>query len=158
MPPAMDVDGPAVQGSLVRVSVNQDETVKDMWEIASGAEFLNKYTYAPNRQLVAAMNEAIPGEGDYFENAFRIQIFDRLPVTPSWNLEKLKNMQVESRTDSGILWNCIMMNQTTLKINPTWDVAQLRRVEIKAMKADILRLGEAFATEKNRGKSISQLV
>ena len=110
------------------------------------------------RQLVAAMNEAVPGEGDFFGDAFRRQIFNWLPVAPSWNMEKLVNMQVESRTDCGVLWNCIMMDQTTLKMNPTWDDAQLRRVEIEEMMNGILRVAEAFAKEENWVKTISQIV
>ncbi|KAH9210763.1 hypothetical protein DL95DRAFT_370521 [Leptodontidium sp. 2 PMI_412] len=159
MPPAMDVDGPAVQGSLVRIPVDKDETVLEMMQrLQAEQKFLNKHAYAPMRQLVASMNEAIPGEGDFYSDAFRRQIFNWLPVAPVWSLERLKNMQVESRTDCGILWNCIMMDQTMLKINPTWDDAQLRRVEIEEMMAEILRVAEAFATEENWGKAISQVV
>ncbi|KAH7348361.1 hypothetical protein BKA65DRAFT_594211 [Rhexocercosporidium sp. MPI-PUGE-AT-0058] len=159
MPPAMDVDGPAVQGSLARIPVHKDETILEMMrKLQAEQKFLNKHAYAPRRQLVNSMNETIPGEGDFFDDAFKRQIFNWLPVAPTWSMEKLKNMQVESRTDCGILWNCIMMDQTTLKINPTWDDAQLRRVEIEEMMAEILRVSEAFATEDNWGKTISQVV
>ncbi|KAG4432029.1 hypothetical protein IFR05_012493 [Cadophora sp. M221] len=159
MPPAMDIDGPAVQGTLVRIPVDKDESVLEMMrKLQAEQKFLNKHAYAPMRQLVASMNESIPNEGDFYGDAFRRQIFNWLPVAPVWSLEKLKNMQVESRTDCGILWNCIMMDRTTLKINPSWDDAQLRRVEIEEMIAEILRVSEAFATEENWGKPLSQVV
>ena len=159
MPPAMDVDGPAVQGTLVRIPVRKDETVLEMMRrLQEEQKFLNKHAYAPMRQLVAAINQAVPGEGDFFGDAFRRQIFNWLPVAPSWNMEKLVNMQVESRTDCGVLWNCIMMDQTTLKMNPTWDDAQLRRVDIEEMMNEILRVAEAFAKEENWVKTISQIV
>ena len=159
MPPAMDVDGPAVQGTLVRIPVRKEETVLEMMgRLQEEQKFLNKHAYAPMRQLVKAMNEAVSGEGDFFGDAFRRQIFNWLPVAPEWNLEKLVNMQVESRTDCGVLWNCIMMDQTTLKMNPTWDDAQLRRVEIEEMMAEILRVAEAFAMEENWEKTISQII
>ncbi|PVH71342.1 acetyl-CoA synthetase-like protein, partial [Cadophora sp. DSE1049] len=158
MPPAMDVDGPAVQGTLVRIPVHKDETVLEMMrQLQVEQKFLNKHAYAPMRQLVAAMNDAIPREGDFFSDASRRQIFNWLPVAPSWNMEKLVNMQVESRTDCGVLWNCIMMDQTTLKMNPTWDDAQLRRVDIEKMMAEILRVAEAFAREENWRETISQV-
>ena len=51
-----------------------------------------------------------------------------------------------------------MMDQTTLKMNPTWDDAQLRRVEIEEMMNGILRVAEAFAKEENWVKTISQIV
>ncbi|KAK0099513.1 hypothetical protein ONS96_008351 [Cadophora gregata f. sp. sojae] len=159
MPPAMDVDGPAVQGTLARIPVRRDESVLEMLRrLQDEQKLLNKHACAPKRQLIEAMNDAVPGEGDFFSDAFRRQIFNWLPISPVWDMKRLVNVQVESRTDCGVLWNCIMVDQRTVKVHPTWDDAQLRRVDVERMMGEVLRVAEAFAREENWGKTVSQIV
>ena len=159
MPPAMDVDGPAVQDTVNRIPVNHDETVLFMLlRLQAEQQELNKHAYTPHHQLIAALNRENEGEGEFFREASRRQIFNWLPVSPNWELEGLRKVQVESRTDCGLLWNFVMLDQTTTMVNPTWDDAQLRKSEVEAMAGEILRVGELFATEENWTKKVGSVV
>ena len=157
MPPVMDVDGPAVQGTLNLIPLYRNETILHMLKrLQAEQQDLNKHAYAPMNQLVAALNEGNTKDGDFMRDAFKRQIFNWLPTSPMLDFEKLKRAQIESRTDCGILWNCIMMDQTTLQINPTWDDAQLMKVEVEKMLEEILKTAAAFATEANWENHVSQ--
>ena len=132
MPPAMDVDGPAVQGTLNRIPVNADEDILSMLSKLQAEQLhLNKHAYAPQHHLAEALNKENEGEGEFFKDAFKRQIFNWLPVPPSWEFQGLRKVQIESRTDCGLLWNFVMLDQTTVNVNPTWDDAQLRRSEVE---------------------------
>lgn len=115
---------------------------------------LNKHAYAPQRRLIAALNAATEGESNFLGDAFKRQIFNWLPVPPTFDFKKLRKVQIESRTDCGLLWNCIMMDQTTLAMNPTWDDAQLSKREIEEMVGQILRVSREFATMGNWEKTV----
>jgi acyl-CoA synthetase (AMP-forming)/AMP-acid ligase II len=180
MPPAMDVDGPAVQGTLNKIAINKSETVLDMLSRLQTEQYqINRHAYAPMNQLVAMLNgkgtnvevpnfdgkvkgsawiETEGGEGDFMRNAFKRQIFNWLPVPPAFDFERLEKVQVESRTDLCCLWNCIMLDQMTVMINPTWDDAQLYLEEVKGMLDEILRLSEKFASEENWEKKIEEFI
>jgi len=180
MPPAMDVDGPAVQGSLNKISVDKSERVLDMLARLQTEQYeLNRHAYAPMNQIVAALNgyeterevpnfdgkvkgaawiEGEGGEGDFMRGAFKRQIFNWLPVPPMFEYNRLQKVQVESRTDVGCLWNCIMLDQTTLLVNPTWDDAQLYLEEVEGMLDEILRLAEKFAMEDNWEKNVGDFI
>ncbi|PMD40355.1 acetyl-CoA synthetase-like protein, partial [Hyaloscypha variabilis F] len=155
MPPAMDVDGPAVQGTLNRIPVDPEETILSMLSrLHAEQQHLNKHAYAPQHHLVAALDKENEGEGEFFKDAFKRQIFNWLPVPPAFELQGLRKVQIESRTDCGLLWNFLMLDQTTVNMNPTWDDAQLRRSEVEEMGNEILRVAREFATIRNWGKKV----
>lgn len=70
----------------------------------------------------------------------------------------LKVEQIDSRTDFGLLLNCIMIDRTTLQIHPTWDDAQLSRKEIQVMLNELLRISECFAREENWSRDVGEVV
>jgi hypothetical protein len=108
--------------------------------------------------LIAALEREKGGEGAFLKDAFKRQIFNWLPVPPSWEFKGLRKVKIESRTDCGLLWNFVMVDQTTTMVNPTWDDAQLRKIEVEAMAREILRVGELFATEENWTKKVGSVV
>ncbi|KAE9367431.1 acetyl-CoA synthetase-like protein [Stipitochalara longipes BDJ] len=159
MPPAMDVDGPAVQGTLNRIPVDAEENILSMLSrLQAEQQHLNKHAYAPHHHLVAALDKGIEGEGEFFMGAFKRQIFNWLPVPSGWEFKGLRKVQIESRTDCGLLWNFVMLDQTTVNVNPTWDDAQLRRSEIEEMGNEILRIAREFATAGNWGKKVGSVI
>lgn len=159
MPPAMDVDGPAVQRTINRIPVNSEETVLSMLSRLQAEQLnLNKHAYAPQHHLIAAMEREKEGEGAFLTDALKRQIFNWLPVPPSWELKGLRKVQIESRADCGLLWNFVMVDQTTTMVNPTWDDAQLRKSEVEEMAREILRVAEEFATIGNWGKKVGSVV
>ncbi|KUJ19522.1 acetyl-CoA synthetase-like protein [Mollisia scopiformis] len=180
MPPAMDVDGPAVQGTINKLPIHKSETVLDMLARLQAEQYeLNRHAYAPMNQIVAVLNghqtdievrnfdgkvkgaawiESEGGEGDFVRDAFKRQVFNWLPVPPVFEYKRIQKVQVESRTDLCCLWNCIMLDQTTLMINPTWDDAQLYLEEVEGLLDELLRLSEKFAAEENWGKRVEEFV
>jgi hypothetical protein len=93
---------------------------------------------------------------------FKRQSFNWLLVSPDWELEGLRKVQVESRVDCGLLWNWnfVMLGQMTTLVNPTRDDAQLRESEVEVMAREILRVWEvsATATEENLTKTVGSVV
>ncbi|KAF8857135.1 acetyl-CoA synthetase-like protein [Acephala macrosclerotiorum] len=180
MPLAMDVDGPAVQILLCKIEVEKNESVLDMLTRLQAEQYdLNRHAYAPMNQLVAILNGYHPdretlnfdgkvkgsawietegGDGDFVRDAFKRQAFNWLPVAPVFEYKRITKVQVESRTDVCVLWNCIMMDQTTLAINPTWDDAQLYTEEVEGMLDEILKLSEKFALEENWEKKVGEFI
>lgn len=159
MPPAMAVNGPCTQGNLNRIAVDNDETVLSMLtRLQNEQHLLNKHAYAPNGPLTDALNKTGNGDGEFMNDASRRQVFNWLPTEPEFKYEMLKVEQIESRTDCGLLWNCVMVDRTTVQIHPTWDDAQLRRTEVQEMLDELLRISEAFAREENWGRRIGEVL
>jgi hypothetical protein len=165
MPPAMDINGPLLQRTLNRMSISPSSTVINLLEsLQNEQQLLNKHAYAPLNALVAALNKGIEGEGAFMGDAYQRQIFNWLPTQNGkledgrFGLENLKSLQVEGRTDCGVLWNCAMLDRETVQIHPTWDDAQLREVEVKGMLDEILDIAEKLAREENWGKSLGEVV
>jgi len=159
MPLAMDVDGPAVQGTVNRIPVNSEETVLSMLSRLQAEQLnLNKHAYAPRHHLIAALEREKEGEGAFLKDAFKRQIFNWLPIPQSWEFKGLRKVQIESRTDCGLLWNFVMVDRTTTMVNPTWDDAQLRKSEVEEMAREILRVAEEFATIGNWGMKVGSVV
>ncbi len=163
MPPAMDINGPCVQGSLNKIPIQPNETILSVLaRLQDEQQLLNKHAFAPRRQLVEALNAGTSTEtgmkdGEVMVDAFKRQIFNWLPTAPEFSYSHLKKIQLESRTDCGLLWNCIMIDQTTLQIHATWDDAQLSKKEIEEMLGELMRISEAFAKEENWKKTVSTI-
>lgn len=120
--------------------------------------FLTKHAHVPTRQLTAALNVGAQGDGDVMCNMFRHMIFNWLPIEPPFEFHKSDVVQVESRTDCGLLWNCVMLDQTTVQIHPTWDDAQLERDEVKDIIDDLSKIENLFATEETWTKKVGDVV
>jgi hypothetical protein len=165
MPPSMDIDGPLLQRTLNRISISPSSTIINLLEsLQNEQQLLNKHAYAPLNALVAALDKGIKGEGAFMGDAYQRQIFNWLPTLDGkqedgrFGLENLKSVQVESRTDCGVLWNCVMLDRETVQIHPTWDDAQLGQVEVKGMLDEILGIATKLARKENWSKSLGEVV
>lgn len=180
MSPAMDVAGPTFQVMLDKVPVNENERVIDMLLYLQTEQYLlSRHSCAPLRQVASALNEnetpkdildfegkikgspwieTEGGEGDFMCDAIRRNYFNWLPTRPEFNHKTLQKVQMESRVDSGCVWQCYMLNHTTVMVHPTWDDAQMKLEEVEEMLEEILKVSEKFAMKENWTRMVEEFV
>jgi hypothetical protein len=103
------------------------------------------------------MNERGSKEGDLMEEFMRRQLFNWLPGGSKPPYKIIENVQTLSRTDVGILWNCGMVNQETVRMHASWDDAQLTTADIKGLLSDMMSITEQLAKKENRERKLSQI-
>jgi hypothetical protein len=159
MPPAMDANGPLLQGCVNLIDIYQEESVADLLKRLQAEQLeLNKHAYAPLDALVAALNAEKEPSGDLIEGVFRRQIFNWLPKSVLQKNENLQSVMFHSLDDCGLIWNIVMPDHETVQINPHWDDAQLRRSDIERMVKELLEVASAFATSKNWELTVAEVV
>ncbi|KAK5936785.1 NRPS [Knufia obscura] len=154
MPPAMNIAGPTFQAAVISVDAAPQCTVLELLSrIQKEQELLNKHAHAPFGDIAAALGE----DGETMIEVQRRQTFNWLPGTSEAELKNLRKVQQVSRTDVGILWNCVQLKNEQVKVAPSWDDAQLTLEEMEAMLKEIVGIAESIVKEKNWESKICDL-
>ena len=139
LPNMMDIAGPTMEQILNRISVTRDETVSAFLERLRAEQIeLTRHAHAPFRKLQAiiAADEDLPGDA-LFDDICRRQVFNWLPNTRP-RYEHLQQVLVESRSDLGLQWNCMQVDQKTVEVHATFDGCQLRLEEVEVALGEML--------------------
>ena len=154
----LSIDGPTVTLAVSRTRVQGDETVVEfLARLLQEQHVIEQHSHAPIAKILDRL-ESPPGgsspaskaDGEVVRNTLNRQVFDWLPdIRPnqstSAEAEQEKNvsnpasvemLEVLSRTDLGFVWYpSLTESNTTLKLNTTWDDAQMHASEVsQAMK------------------------
>jgi hypothetical protein len=95
------------------------------------------------------MNEGGNNEGDLMEKFMRRQLFNWLPGGSKPPYKIIENVQTLSRTDVGILWNCGMVDQQTVRMHASWDDTQLTKVDVDGLLSEMMSITEQLAKKEN---------
>nr|POF01368.1 putative acyl-coa synthetase yngi [Quercus suber] len=159
LPPAMEVDGPTVQTVVVAIRPTMGDTVLSfMKQLQEEQELLTTHQHAPFTDVVDALNQDRSGDGDVMVDIWRRQIFNWLPRTSGASFKKLRKMQQISRTDVGILWNCMQLDARSVQIMPSWDDAQLAPGEVKDLLSGLLNIAECLSSSNSWGLTVKDIV
>lgn len=161
MPPAMEVNGPAVQTIINAIDISQEGTVIGRLQaLQSEQHQLNVHAAAPFSAVVDGLRAADAKAGANMIEAWRRQIFNWLPGAASADaeLESITKVQQVSRTDVGLLWNCKMMGKESFQLMPSWDDAQLRRNEVEQLLSTLVGLIKQLVDRGNWHKQFAELV
>ncbi|EME40391.1 hypothetical protein DOTSEDRAFT_75005 [Dothistroma septosporum NZE10] len=132
LPNAMDINGPTFEAVLNNIPVSPSQNVLSLIShINTEQILLTSHAHAP----LFSIQEALAADGNNLIAILRRQIFNWLPglkgmVAESHEGEAVRRVQVQSRSDVGILWNCGMVDAETFQMNASYDDAQLRRTEV----------------------------
>lgn len=156
LPPAMDIAGPTLQIATERIAINRSQTVLSLLQhLAAEQQDFNKHTHAP----LLAIRKALPEQdAEVMESIRRRQIFNWLPRTGGDEYVKLRRVQLWSRTDVGLLWNCSAVGEEEIKIHVSWDDAQLSTKEVEGL---LKRFGQAckiLSSKQNWEKKMEEVV
>ena len=66
-------------------------------------------------------------------------------------------MQIVSRADVGLLWNCTMPDEDTLQVHLSWDDTQLSGPEADDFLDELLKITEQVSKLDNWENSIGNL-
>jgi hypothetical protein len=158
MPNAMDIAGPTLQFMLAKVLIEPEDTVLELLSrLQNDQREYNKYQHTPYYSLTDKMNEGENKDGDVVEEFMRRQLFNWLPGGSKPPYKILENFKTLSRTDVGILWNCGMVDQETVRMHASWDDAQLTKADIDGLLSEMMSITEQLAKEGNWDKKLSQI-
>jgi len=152
LPSAMEVDGPTVQSIVLSIGISKGASTLDLLrKIQDQQSAITQHAQAPFLDIVSKLNESGKGDGDIMYDITRRQIFNWLPSSTSGGFQNMRKIQQVSRTDVGILWNCMQVEAELVQVMPSWDDAQLTPSEVKGMLGEIVRLAGALTREGNWG-------
>lgn len=90
------------------------------------------------------------------EDILRRQIFNWLPGGHT-EYKSLQLVQMLSRTDVGLLWNCKMGEGENLQIHASWDDAQLSSKEVEMLLDELVTVTRYVSHAENWHKKISEV-
>ncbi|THW54163.1 acetyl-CoA synthetase-like protein [Aureobasidium pullulans] len=157
LPSAMDIAGPTIQVAIERINTSKPQSVIDFLKhLTSEQEELTNHVHAP---LLAIRDALSTADAETMEQVRRRQIFNWLPRSSGLDeYTNLNRVQLWSRTDVGILWNCTAIDGDEVKIHVSWDDAQLNEDEIDKLLSKFGRMVEMLSAETNWEKDVNDLV
>lgn len=157
LPSAMDIAGPTLQVAIERINTSKPQSVIDFLKhLTSEQEELTKHVHAP---LLAIRDALSTADAETMEQVRRRQIFNWLPRSSGLDeYTNLNRVQLWSRTDVGILWNCTAIDGDKVKIHVSWDDAQLNEDEIDKLLSKFGGMVEMLSAETNWEKDVNDLV
>lgn len=157
LPSAMDIAGPTLQVAIERINTSKPQSVIDFLKhLTSEQEELTKHVHAP---LLAIRDALSTVDAETMEQVRRRQIFNWLPRSSGLDeYTNLNRVQLWSRTDVGILWNCTAIDGDEVKIHVSWDDAQLNEDEIDKLLSKFGGMVEMLSAETNWEKDVNDLV
>ena len=157
LPSAMDIAGPTLQVAIERINTSKPQSVIDFLKhLTSEQEELTKHVHAP---LLAIRDALSTADAETMEQVRRRQIFNWLPRSSGLDeYTNLNRVQLWSRTDVGILWNCTAIDGDEVKIHVSWDDAQLNEDEIDKLLSKFGGMVEMLSAETNWEKDVNDLV
>lgn len=157
-PDVMNVDGPTVQSTAVVVNVSSVETVGELLlRLQTEQKELKIHTHAPYDQLLDRLNDGSRRDGEITAEIIRRQIFNWLPGGNATEYKSLQKIQIVSRADCGLLWNCTMPSDDTLQVHLSWDDAQVGGGEAEEYLKELLAITEQISKINNWGKVVGDL-
>ncbi|KAG9243562.1 hypothetical protein BJ878DRAFT_568345 [Calycina marina] len=158
LPDGMSVDGPTVQTTAVIVDVESPDTLGALLtKLQEEQKGLNTHTHAPYDQLIERLNEGGNKDGEVIAEIIRRQIFNWLPGGLPTEHKSLQQVQIVSRADVGLLWNCTMPDEETLQVHLSWDDAQLSGPEADGFLEELLHITEQVSKLDNWENSTGNL-
>lgn len=152
LPSAMEVDGPTVQTAVLAVDLKEGESVLGyLQRLESEQAMITQHALAPFGDVVAKLNENQYGDGDVMREVTRRQIFNWLPRAPSY--DRLKRIQHVSRTDLGLLWDCVQLDPARVQVSLIWDDAQVTPSEARDMLASLMDFATVLGDEASWAKN-----
>lgn len=146
----LSIDGPTVTLAVSRTRVLVDETViQFLARLLEEQHVIERHSHAPIAKILDRLespgDEASKVDAEVVRNTLNRQVFDWLPDIRSpqptaggdeTNLASVEMLEVLSRTDLGFVWYpSLTESNKTLKLNTTWDDAQMHASEVsQAMK------------------------
>jgi hypothetical protein len=103
------------------------------------------------------LNDGGSNDGDVMEEILRRQIFNWLPGGMATEYQCLQPVQILSRTDVGLLWNCKMVEEDVLQVHLSWDDVQLGREQASVLLGELVDVAERMAKEENWEKGVERL-
>ncbi|THY41286.1 acetyl-CoA synthetase-like protein [Aureobasidium pullulans] len=157
LPSAMDIAGPTLQVAIERINTSKPQSVIDFLKhLTSEQEELTKHVHAPLLTIRDALSTA---DAETMEQVRRRQIFNWLPRSSGLDeYTNLNRVQLWSRTDVGILWNCTAIDGDEVKIHVSWDDAQLNEDEIDKLLSKFGGMVEMLSVNTNWEKDVNDLV
>lgn len=144
LPPAVDVMGPTFQFVVLAIDIDEQEPVSSLLQrLQAEQDDLNAHSHAPFAQVIQALG---PEDGPVMADIHRRQIFNWLPASSGPDTKVLKSRGLWSRTDNGVLWNCVQQAQDTVRAMVRWDGAQLTTPEARSLLDEMVEIAEALAT------------
>jgi hypothetical protein len=136
LPNTMDVNGPTLEAvlNIIPIKSNEKETCLQMiHRVNEEQRLLTQHAHVPLFAIQKGLGDA---DGSNLIDVMRRQIFNWLPGSKSLanrgNEEEIfQRVQMQSRSNVGILWNCGMVDQETFQMTASYDDAQLRKVEVE---------------------------
>jgi hypothetical protein len=158
LPDAMNIAGPTVQSTAVVVNVSSTDTIGQMLlKLQKEQSGINMYSHAPYDQLIDRLNEGDSKDGDVVVEIIRRQIFNWLLPALAINYKSLQRVQLVSRADVGILWNCSIVDKETLQVAMSWDDAQLSGKEALELLQELLVVIKQVSKTENWERTIGEL-
>lgn len=157
MPTAMTVDGPTVEVVILLIDLNPDHlTVLQLLQhLQSEQTLLNKYAHAPFDDVINSLDKQ---DGEVMLDVWRRQIFNWLPSDSDSQYKHLRKIQQLSRTDVGILWNCMQMENEVVRVMPSWDDAQVTLGEAERMLEEVIEIAESLVREDSWGRKVRVVI
>ncbi|KAK5121564.1 hypothetical protein LTR85_004736 [Meristemomyces frigidus] len=132
LPNAMGINGPTFEAVLNLIKVDPSETCLHLMQRNEDQELLTEHAHAPLLEVQKRLGE----EGTHLVDVMRRQIFNWLPGMREQGGQarphdpQLLRVQLQSRSDVGMLWNCGLIDDKIFQMNASYDDAQLRAQEV----------------------------
>nr|XP_023908644.1 nonribosomal peptide synthetase vlms-like [Quercus suber]POF15630.1 putative acyl-coa synthetase yngi [Quercus suber] len=132
LPNAMDVNGPTLEAVLNVVNIDRSETCLSMMQrVQEEQTLLTQHSHVPLLDIQSKLGDT---DGGNLIDIMRRQILNWLPGLQSAMAEPsdspLTRIQMQSRSDVGLLWNCGMVGDV-FHVTASYDDAQLRASEVR---------------------------
>lgn len=157
MPPAMAVNGPTVEMVVLKVEFEPHKTTvfQLMRRFQDEQSFLNKHHHAPLHDIADALGKE---EGDMYIDMTRRQIFNWLPTAAGSQFQRLRRVQLLSRADVGLQWNCMQLENESVMVMPTWDDAQLTLDEVQEMTEELISIAETVTKKGSWDMKLEKII
>ena len=158
----LEIAGPTIEIVLNRIAVDPQELVSTFTcRVNEEQKEMTTYAHAPlyaiRTMLESEQIQSGPENSDVLDCLFIRQVFNWLPGTASKidnHPKNLKQLQLDTRSNLGLKWNCGFEDEERMFISATWDCAQLRATEVAAAADVFARAVEWFTTPENWDRTL----
>lgn len=154
---ALEVAGPTLECVVNYVKFKPETQIVDfVKQIQADQKMLTKYAHAPLKEIAAALSSE---DADVYIDALQRQSFNWVPGLASYIIDdpkaELQSVQMQSRADVGLQWNCTMRDKETFYVHVAYDDAQLRASEVRNALRVFFEIGRFITSEQNWGATIA---
>lgn len=160
LPNAMNVNGPTLEAVLNVIAIHESETCAELVKrVHEEQVLLTKHAHAP----LFDIEHQLGPDGIQLVESMRRQIFNWLPGLAGVAKGRpdnapLRRLQLQSRSDVGLLWNCGMLDGETFHMNASYDDVQLRATEVEDAVQELFGIAAWITDPKNWSSPVGSMM